>query len=125
MFCLWSTKARLVRYFDASGSAHCQRAVSLVRLAAGKEAVETVVFPSVPRSGSTWMRRLLEFSTGVATDTVFDSEVPKQDYRGHAMNETLDQSWYRLRMGSYGSCEHMVLDGGRRNNSGSCSTDPP
>jgi hypothetical protein len=108
----------------------------------GQEQVENIFFASVPRSGSTWMRRLLEYSTNISTETFYLGEVPDNDRNGRPIDENSDQSWLRSQFDTKGSCEHIIYDGGGRNNrldsiavcgstvftilnSGLCSTTPP
>ena len=89
---------------------------SMKKFSLGQEQVENIFFASVPRSGSTWMRRLLEYSTNISTETFYLGEVPDNDRNGRPIDENTDQSWLRSQFDTKGSCEHIIYDGGGRNN---------
>lgn len=41
-----------------------------------------IIFASVPRSGNTWMRFLLEQATNISTETVYSETIPQRDTNG-------------------------------------------
>eukprot|EP00055_Hartaetosiga_balthica_P010858 m.47662 g.47662 ORF g.47662 m.47662 type:complete len:419 (-) comp7348_c0_seq1:219-1475(-) len=80
--------------------------------------VSRIILSSVPRSGNGWMRKLLELSTGVGTETVFHEKFTVEDEFGNGRE--VKSAVYRKRTGLFApdcglinDCDRVKMSEGR------------